>query len=235
MDRMPALPRRRRWGFAPYVLVSVIHVVALAVDAHAVAAPTKLALMPLLALGVVWAGRGIGHSQERALLLTAIGLSWLGDGAGAFFPFAPSLPLMLAFFGLAHICYLWLFLRFLAARRMPVWAAVYAVWWIVLLAVLWPHLGGLAIPVAVYGLLLGGTAASAARCRPLIVWGGAFFLSSDTILAFQLFLPGTPGWTDPLVMLTYCLGQGLIAVGAVAALSVTTKNADAAAEPEPAR
>ena len=42
---------------------------------------------------------------------------------------------------------------------------------LLLLAVLWPHLGGLAVAVAAYGLVLGGTAVAASRCHPLIVWG----------------------------------------------------------------
>ncbi|MBD3943857.1 lysoplasmalogenase [Microbacterium sp. NEAU-LLC] len=211
---------RRLWiGFAPYIVLSIVHVSALAADADDIAAPTKLTLMPLLAFAVVWGARGTTWSTPLTLLVVAIGLSWLGDGAGTFFPFAPELPLMLLFFGLAHVCYIWLFWRRLAVRRVPLWASVYAVWWVVLLAVLWPHLGGLAIAVAVYGLVLGGTAVAASRCHPLVVWGGVFFLTSDSVLAFRLFLPDAmPGWTSPLVMLTYCLGQGLIAAGVLAAI-----------------
>jgi uncharacterized membrane protein YhhN len=100
----------------------------------------------------------------------------------------------------------------------PAWALVYALWWVALLAILWPTLGALLIPVAVYGLVLGGTAVAASRCHPLVATGGAFFLASDTILAFRLFMPDAmPGWTSPLVMLTYCLGQGLIAAGVIVA------------------
>lgn len=206
---------RRLWiGFVPYIAVSIVHVSALAFGADAVAAPTKLALMPLLALAVVWGAGRARWSTAHTLLVIAIGLSWLGDGAGTFVPWLPTVPMMLLFFGLAHLCYIWLFWRLLAVRRVPVWAVVYAVWWVVLLAVLWPHLGALAVAVAVYGLVLGGTAVAASRCHPLVVWGSVFFLASDSVLAFRLFLPeAMPGWTSPLVMLTYCLGQGLIAAG----------------------
>jgi len=223
---------RRLWiGFVPYAIVSIVHVVALAVDADAVAAPTKLALMPLLALAVLLGGRGSRWGAPYSLLLTAIALSWLGDGAGTFFPFAPTLPMMLLFFGLAHLCYIWLFWRKLAVRRVPPWALVYAVWWGVLIAVLWPYLGGLAIAVAVYGLVLGGTAVAASRCHPLIAWGGAFFLTSDSILAFRLFLSDAmPGWTSPMVMLTYTLGQGLIAVGVIVADRIATRSEESAVQ-----
>lgn len=210
----------RRWiGFALYGAVSVIHIVALALDAETVAGPTKLLLMPLLAVAVLWSMRGNVRGLAPILLLAAIALSWIGDGAGAFFPGGPTVPLMLLFFGLAHVAYIWLFWRVIPQRRVPVWTLVYALWWGALLAVLWLHLGALLIPVALYGLVLAGTAIGAARCHPLVLWGGVFFLASDSILAFRLFMPDAmPDFTSPLVMLTYCLGQGLIAAGVVASL-----------------
>lgn len=215
---------RRLWiGFAPYIAVSVVHVAALAVDAEAVAAPTKLLLMPALAIAVLWSGRGSGWGTPYTFLFLAIALSWLGDGAGTFFPMLPTLPMMLLFFGLAHLAYIWPFWRVLAVRRVPPWALVYAVWWGVLLAVLWPTLGALLIGVAVYGIVLAGTAVAASRCHPLIAIGGAFFLASDTILAFRLFTPDAmPDWTSPLVMLTYCLGQGFLAAGVIIADGIRT-------------
>jgi uncharacterized membrane protein YhhN len=209
------MPRRPLWiGFIPFALVSIVHVVALAADAEIWSTPSKLVLMPLLALAVFWGGYGSRWGTTYSLLFLAIALSWLGDGAGTFFPAAPTVPMMLLFFGLAHLCYIWLFWRVLAIRRVPSWAVVYALWYVVLLALLWPTLGALLIAVALYGLVLGGTAVAASRCHPLIVWGGAFFLASDTVLAFEIFMPdATPAWASPLIMFLYCLGQGLIAAG----------------------
>ncbi|MDQ0642053.1 lysoplasmalogenase [Microbacterium murale] len=202
------------WAFVPYVVISIVHVVALALQSD-IASPTKLWLMPLLAVPVLLSVR-LRPTSAIALLLAAIALSWLGDGAGAFFPGGPELPLMLMFFGLAHIAYIVLFVRVIAVRRMPWWALVFAVWWILMLVVLGPHTGELFFAVAAYGLVLGGTAAFSTRCHPLVVWGGVFFLISDTVLAFRLFTPDSmPQWTSPLVMLTYTLGQGLIVAGAL--------------------
>ncbi len=201
------------WGFVPYAAVSLVHVVALALDATAVAGPTKLLLMPALALAVLWAGRGTRWGTPFTLLFVALAFSWLGDGAGTFFPMLPELPVMLACFGLAHLAYIWLFTRPAATRLMPRWTLVYALWWVVLLAVLWPLLGGLTIAVALYGVVLAGTAATAARVSPLTAVGSAAFLTSDTLLAFRLFVPETPDIVGVLVMVTYTLGQGLIAAG----------------------
>ena len=202
------------FGFVPYALVSIVHVIALGLDADAIAAPTKLALMPLLAIAALWAGRGSTWGTPATLLFLAIAFSWLGDGAGTFFPMAPELPAMLLCFGLAHIAYIVLFWRFVRTKPWPRWALVYAAWWLLLVVVLWPRLGALSFAVAIYGIVLGGTAATAARCAPMVAVGAAFFLASDTILAFRLFVPeAMPDWTSPLVMVTYTLGQGLIVAG----------------------
>ena len=81
----------------------------------------------------------------------------------------PTVPMMLLFFGLAHLCYIWLFWRVLAVRRVPaVGGRLRACGGSLLLAVLWPNLGGAPrSPVALYGLVLGGTAVAASRCHPL--------------------------------------------------------------------
>ncbi|WP_243226108.1 lysoplasmalogenase [Microbacterium sp. CIAB417] len=206
------------WTFVPFALMSVLHVGALAVGSD-LAGPTKLWLMPLLAIPVLISAR-LKPRLAIVLLLAALLFSWLGDGAGFLFPAAPELPLMLGFFGLAHVAYIVLFLRVLRRRRgMPWWALVYAVWWVAMIVILGPHTDGLLLAVGVYGLVLGATAALATRCRPLVTLGGAFFLVSDTILAFRLFLPDAmPDWTSPAVMATYTLGQGLIVAGALATL-----------------
>lgn len=206
------------WTFLPYVGVSAAHVILLALQ-PAAAGPTKLLLMPMLAIPVL---ASVGRIRDRMavmLMLTALLFSWLGDSAGVFFPAAPEVPLMLAFFGIAHLSYIALFLRHLARRRMPWWALVYAAWWVAMMLGLGSHTGGLFIAVAVYGLVLGATAASATRCHPLVAAGGAFFLSSDTLLALRLFLPESlPAWSNPAIMLTYTIGQGLIIAGALVTL-----------------
>ncbi|MGP3535151.1 lysoplasmalogenase [Microbacterium sp. RD1] len=210
--RSRAVPRWT-WGFALYALLSLVHIVALAADADEIAGPTKLLLMPALAIGVLWGGRGTRWGTPATLLFAAIALSWLGDGASWFFPMLPELPVMLACFGLAHLAYIWLFWRVIPRRALPPWTLVYALWWGILLAVLWPQLGALTVAVAAYGVVLGGTAAAAARVSPLVATGGALFLASDTLLAFRLFVESTPDAVSPLVMLTYTAGQGLIAAG----------------------
>ncbi|WP_425864240.1 lysoplasmalogenase family protein [Arthrobacter sp. TWP1-1] len=232
------IPAKDAWqiamGFIPYAVVSIVHVGARFADNELLADPTKLFLMPLLIVAVILAARrslasgmengGPARGQLAAkgpwfLLLAGLFFSWLGDGAGALFPFAPTLPLMLLFFGIAHLCYMRLFWRHLAVRTVSWWALAFAGWWVVLLIIMWPRAEGLAIAVALYGLVLGGTAALSTRCNVLVLWGGIFFLASDTILSFRIFaLELMPDWTSGMVMLTYTIGQGLIAAGALVTL-----------------
>ena len=203
------------WAFAPYALLAIVHVITLAAGTTDISGPTKIALMPALFLGVAIA---VPKPRDAtvALLLAAITASWFGDSAGVFFPALPTVPMMIAFFAIAHLLYIWLFLRHLTVRPLARWSLVYIAWWALLLIVLWPHLGGLSFAVAAYGIVLGGTAAASTRANRVITWGGVLFLASDTLLAFLLFTPQfAPPLTDPAVMLTYTLGQGLIAVGAV--------------------
>lgn len=208
-----------RWAYLPFIAISIVHVVALALDLDALSGPTKLLLMPLLAFAVIVGARGLRATAALTLLLAGIGFSWLGDGAGVFVPFLPTLPMMLIFFGIAHIAYVILLWRHVALRSFRWWVLLLLAWWGGMLAVVGPHTGSLLPLVALYGLLLGLTAACATRCSPLVLVGGLFFLASDTILAFRLFMSDLmPDWTSPAVMLTYCLGQGLIAAGVIATL-----------------
>lgn len=207
------------WPFAPYAVVSLVHVVAIALKSPLVV-PTKMLLMPLLAFAVVLAWRRIAPRPAALLLILALLFSWLGDEAGVFFPFGPELPLMLGFFGIAHVLYIVLFLRHMKVRRLPIWTIVFVLWWLLMIVVLGPHTGSLLIAVAAYGIVLAGTAATSARCHPIVTIGGAFFLASDSILAFRLFLPDAmPFWTSPAVMITYTIGQGLIIAGALRTLT----------------
>ena len=214
-----ALRRRTRlWGFGVYAAVALLHVLTIVLGLEAAIYPTKLALMPVLALAAIWSTLPGQSLPVVRLLILALAFSWLGDGAAFFFPFFDDeLPMMLLCFGIAHLLYIALFFRHARARRVPRWTLVYVLWWAGMLWVLWPHLGALTIAVAVYGIVLGGTAAVSARGGAITALGGAFFLASDTILSLRLFVPGalSEAVGGPWVMITYTIGQGLLAYGIV--------------------
>ncbi|KQV05131.1 lysoplasmalogenase [Leifsonia sp. Root112D2] len=207
-------PLRRLISFLPYAVVGVIHLVALALTAGAVATATIPLLMPALLLALLWSLPRL--RTEIALLGTlAIVFSWLGD-----------ISLMnsgdlgflsgLGFFLLAHVAYLVLYARRMRRRRLPWWSVIYVLWWIALVAVLAPHTGVLLVPVAIYGLALGAVGVLGASCDRLIVIGSALVVLSDTMLGLHRFLPGFEPWQiDTTIMVAYILGQGLMCAGIV--------------------
>ena len=216
-DRVPAAhPTRHLLGaFGLYFSVAIVHLAMIVAGADEAARVSKLLLMPALAVGVVlmlWPLRG----SAAWLLLVAIVLSWGGDTSltieGEWW-FIAGLGLFL----LAHLAYIALFLRLPSTgRRFAPWSLVYAAWYLAFLALLGPHLGGLVLPVAVYGAVLGTMAALASGCGGVIAAGAALFVVSDSVLALGRFLPGYEfAAHDLTVMASYLAAQGLIAVGVV--------------------
>ncbi len=202
-------------AFTPYLVVAIVHLVAIAAGPPGLVAATKPLLMPALLIGLV-----LGLPVRRSPLLLWGGLalvfSWLGDVLLQN-PGDIGFLLGMGAFGLAHLAYITLYLGPLRTRRVPWWGILLAVvWWVALVALLMPSLGGLLVPVVLYGLVLGGAAATALGTTRLIAVGAAVFLVSDTLLGLDRFLPGFSfDGVDLLIMLTYCLGQGLIIAGVV--------------------
>jgi uncharacterized membrane protein YhhN len=88
---------------------------------------------------------------------------------------------------------------------------VYAALTGLVLAFCLPLVGDLALPMAVYGLLLAFMASGSATARPggILALGGAlFFLSDALILIFRAWPVSFP--TDWVILVPYYLGQGLI-------------------------
>lgn len=194
-------------AFLPILLAGVIHLGAVLVGQHAVVEWTKPLLMPALAVGLIW-GAPQRRSPVIVLGVLASALSWLGDITLRWFIVG------LAFFLLAHIAYLVLFVTRIAVRRLNRWALAYAAWLVVLLVLLVPHTGSLLVPVIAYGVVLSAMSAVASRCNPAVAWGGALFVISDSILAIDRFLPAADiSVADFLIMVTYLAAQALIVWG----------------------
>ncbi|WP_307043895.1 lysoplasmalogenase [Agromyces ramosus] len=210
--------RRTLVAFAPFLALAVVHLAMIALGLDEAARVSKLLLMPALAFAVMLALWPV-RSDASWLLITAIAFSWGGDAALTV-PGEWWFIIGLGSFLLAHLAYIALFFRLPAeGRRLNAWALGYAVWYIGFLALLAPHLGGMIVPVAVYGAVLGAMAALAAAHGGLIAAGGAFFVVSDSVLALGRFLPGYEfALHDVTVMTSYLAAQGLIALGAVSAI-----------------
>lgn len=194
--------------FLPILVVSVIHLGAIAFSLQELVVWTKPLLMPALALGLVWAAP---HRRSPAILLGLVALffSWAGDVTIHWFVIG------LGCFLLAHAAYLVLFVGQLAVRRVQWWSITYVAWLVVLLVMLLPAAGPLAIPVTIYGITLCAMGVFASRCNGWVALGGALFIASDSILAIDRFLPQDGIPFSFLIMITYIGAQTLIVWGIV--------------------
>jgi len=211
-----------RWGwpFLLYVGVAIVHLVQLGTGL-----PGKDVTKPLLMAALLIAVLLVALVTARGIVATRRGvLALVLLCAGIAFSLAGDVLLGSSFlaglgsFAAAHLAYIALTIGPARTRRLPWWTLAYAVWVGLLCIVLWPHLGDLAIPVVVYGVVLAGTAATAAGVNAITAVGGLLFLASDSLLAFRLFWPDFGAvfpdpWQDLAIMTLYCLGEGLIAFG----------------------
>ena len=202
--------RAARGLLAGFAATSAAHLGAILTDSPALQHATKPALMPLLAAHSLTAVDRAPKLLAPALLLSAGGDILLQAGGDTAFLAG------MGSFAAAHVCYVTMFVQRGALddrRRTAVVAAAYAAAWAVLVGRLWPGLGDLRIPVAVYSLLLTSTAVTSARLGWRTGLGGALFLLSDTLIATQLAkwreLPGHEFW----IMATYVVAQYLLMSG----------------------
>lgn len=220
-------------ALTPYAIVTIVHLSAIAAAADGLVAATKPLLMPALLAGLVLA---LPVRRSPLLLWGGLALvfSWLGDVLLQN-PGDLGFLLGMAAFGLAHVAYIVLYLGPLRTRRLPRWGLALGIllgasWWFSMVAALALWLGSLLVPVALYGLVLGAAAVCALTTRPLVAVGAFVFLMSDTLLAFDRFVPGFSVLdADFAIMFTYSLGQALIIAGVIAAGRARAGYADAGA------
>jgi alkenylglycerophosphocholine/alkenylglycerophosphoethanolamine hydrolase len=207
--------RRERWlPFVPFVLIALVHLGTLLAQSSAGSTATKPFLMLALLFALLWSLR---LRLSPLLVFAALGIvfSFLGDVLLQS-PGDIGFLLGLGGFLLAHLAYLLLFTRPMRERRIPWYAAGYALWWIVLVIYVAPFVGTLLVPVAAYGLVLGASSAFALGAGRLAALGALAFLVSDTLLALKLFVPGYTFYPiDFIIMSLYVVAQGLIAYAVV--------------------
>lgn len=155
-------------------------------------------------------------TRYRALIV--IGLAW--SLAGDILLMVPQdlfVAGLLAFL-VAHLCYIVAFARTGGGLRDPVAAVAVSAIAGTMLAILWPGLGALRIPVVVYVTVIATMAWQAiARWRHLrspdaagAALGAALFLASDSALALRKFRGEFAGATF-VILGTYWVAQYLIA------------------------
>jgi uncharacterized membrane protein YhhN len=204
---------------AVFVVLVLVHLTTLLVGADALDRVSQWTLMPALAAVVLTATRWPrGHLVTWVLV--ALGFSWLGDLVPSLVGDDAAFLVMVGFFLLAQTAYIVAFtpsVRALIVFRRPILLLPYGGVLVALVALCAPGAGSLLVPVAVYGGALTAMAVLATGLGRVAAIGGAVFLVSDALIAVEAFVPswelaGQGFW----VMLTYTVGQGLIASAVVA-------------------
>jgi uncharacterized membrane protein YhhN len=191
---------------------------------------TKPLLMPLLMAGYFLEIKPLNYFSR--IILFALFFSWLGD---VFLMFEQVMPVFfivgLASFLTAHLLFIVYFSRIKSGsvsflRKRPVMLLAVLAYVVELMFVLWPHLGGMKIPVLLYGIVIGTMLCFAlwqygkvpSGAAGLFIAGALLFVASDSLLAINKFkAPMLHGglW----IMSTYTLAQYFIARGSARHLS----------------
>ncbi|WP_250461391.1 lysoplasmalogenase [Microbulbifer litoralis] len=188
----------------------------MALDAAGAAGPWMacLKIVPIAILALLARRNLSGPTQ--GLILTALGLSALGDVLLAL-EFPNQFVFGLGAFLLAQLVYAGTFLRAADARRRGFWlrAAPVLLAALLLARLLLPAAGELALPVLVYLLAIVAMALSAAAHRGdsgLLFAGAVTFMASDTLIALNRFIAPLP-LAGTGIMLTYYGAQLAILYG----------------------
>lgn len=215
----------KQYGFILFVVIAFVQLLAILFELENLRFITKPILMPCLALAVY--GNSIAGKQ-RALILTALFFSFLGD---SFLLFDYKNPLFFIFglvsFLITHILYIIYFIGIKPFRP----SVLKTQPWIILLVLaygfglvyfLYPSLGDLKIPVIVYALIICTMLLCSIHIYKRVnVRGGRYFIAgallfviSDSLLAIHKFYAAFQ-YGSFLIMLTYCAAQYFIAKGFV--------------------
>lgn len=211
-------------GLYLFVLALSADLVLLFLEVPALA---RAATKPLIVAGLLWfflrhhAGR---HGQ--GWIPVALALSWLGDVLLLFeTQHASFFILGLGAFLLAHVAYctflLGVWRREGIRLHFPFLLAV-AVYYAGLLILLWPGLGNMKVPVAIYGAVISTMLLLALHARLMrgrragadLLMGALLFIVSDSLLAINRFYAPF-AFAGIAVMLTYGIAQWQLVKGAL--------------------
>jgi len=219
----------------------IVYLAVLAVDLFAVYSGneklryfSKPLLMLLLVAYFIF-GTNLFISILKKWMVMALLFSWAGDvllmfesSNANFFIFG------LVAFLLAHIFYIILFDKIRVNEKfkqslfplLPI-----AVYYILLISLLQPHLGGMQKPVSIYGLVISimlSFAIDLWRLKDkttsfLMIFGALLFITSDSLLAINKFYKQFE-YAGIAVMSTYGFAQLLITLGVARYISSTSKH-----------
>jgi uncharacterized membrane protein YhhN len=214
---------RAIFGLKSYLTFSVIYLLIVLFQHEEVAWYLKPFLIPFLLLTVYFSE----NFSTKKILLIALFFSWVGD---IILLFSAQGELYFIFglvaFLISHITYILLFTKQLNSRNIKnisvFWMGIGCIllYFSILIFTLYPKLGALKIPVLIYAITITimlyfafkGSLKWTKKTGDLVLLGAVFFVSSDSILAFDKFYNPIP-FNSFLIMSTYIIAQYYIVNG----------------------
>ncbi|WP_136668216.1 lysoplasmalogenase [Flavobacterium sp. H122] len=207
-----------------FIGISVFYLILLFFDQDEIAWYLKPVLLPFLILETYSSEK----FKTKNLLLSALVFSWIGD---IVLMFTDKGELYFIFglvsFLIAHVLFIFLFIKQNKENsKTPklFWLSVLGVVFYLfgMLSLLFPKLGDLKIPVAVYAITISLMLLLAIKGyfnwsepnNQTILFGALFFISSDSILAINKFHTELPK-SGFFIMITYLIAQYLITEGII--------------------
>lgn len=187
---------------------------------------TKPLLMIVMIIYFVSSVNSISSALKK-WVIAALAFSWLGDVLLMFQQEQPIFFLLgLSAFLIAHIFYILFFhlARVNEQVKSRWWLlAIVVVYYAILMAVLYPKLGDMKVPVPVYGIVISFMLLLAthmlfiknSKAGQLMMAGAVLFILSDSVLAINKFYQPFEA-AGLVIMLTYGIAQLLITKGAIA-------------------
>ena len=143
----------RALSWLPIVIVTVVHLAALAAGSATAGAWSQVLLMPALALVLLVLPRD-DRGPAWPWALGALAASWVGDSLPRLVPEDAEFLAMVGGFAVAQVLWIVAFTRVERGRSPMAWTLLLVVVAVALLVVTVPEAGVLAPAVVVYGLLL---------------------------------------------------------------------------------
>ncbi|MEY3577391.1 MAG: hypothetical protein RL394_974 [Bacteroidota bacterium] len=215
-------PKTKQFFFL-FAFVSIAEIFLISTGNQSLRLISKPLIVPTLA-ATYWVATTSSKAFYKDAILMGLLFSWIGDVLLHFEGYF--IPGLIAFLT-AHVFYIFFFSSTQSSntsffKLRPVMLIAVIAYLIELMHLLWPHLGGMKIPVLIYGITIS-TMLSAAfwqyqkldnKTSLYLIIGAAFFVASDSILALNKFKKQFD-WAGIYIMSTYILAQLFIVLGAI--------------------
>ena len=206
-----------------YIGFSIFYLLITAFDQEDIARILKPFLLPIL----VFAVASSAHFGTKKILITALTFSWIGDVILLFADKGEIYFILgLVAFLISHVFYIVLFSKQAISKTIKnkisfgAGIGLIVIYFLMMISTLAPKLGSLTVPVVIYAIVISTMLFYALKGSfqwntipyQSVLIGAVFFISSDSILAFNKFDQPIP-YASFLIMITYLAAQFCIVWG----------------------